>query len=111
MDHPGTPFGPRARRGETACARGRCGQWSIVYRPSIYNDRIIQRIGLALRLLVPRSCVRIETVLELVFAEIRCRVGHGGGAQKRDAHHIVMDVMSVLAVVQETDAIVAFAQV
>src|SRR5215217_6290714 len=46
-----------------------------------------------------------------MLAKICHGVGHGGGAQQRNPHHVVTDIVSVFAVVQETDSIIAFTQV
>src|SRR6266498_1292185 len=55
--------------------------------------------------------MRIQAVLELMFAKICHWIRHGGRAQQRNSHYIVMDVMSIFAVVQETDTVVAFTQI
>ena len=46
-----------------------------------------------------------------MFAKICHRVGHGGGTEQSDPHDVVPDVVPIFAVVQETDAVIALAQV
>lgn len=60
---------------------------------------------------VPGTCVGVEAVGEAVFAEVGGGVGGGGGAEQGEANDVIADVVAVFAVVEEADAVVAFAEV
>src|SRR5215216_6814782 len=46
-----------------------------------------------------------------MLASVCHGVGHGGRTEQCNPHHVVVDVMAIFAVVQETDAVVSLAQV
>src|SRR5215207_7618969 len=53
----------------------------------------------------------IQAIFESVFTYVSHGVRQGGGTQQSDPHHVVVNIMSIFAVVQEADAIVSFAQI
>src|SRR5687768_5060208 len=58
----------------------------------------------------------VQAIREAVLALISLRIGHGGAAQQADAHHtparrVIADIMTILAIVEQAYAVIAFAQV
>ncbi len=76
-----------------------------------HNQRVIQGIGGGNRRCAPTASVGEQAVSEAVLAQVGARIGHSGATQQADAHDVVADVVAVLAVVEQTDAVVALAQV
>ncbi len=81
------------------------GQRSRMLRGGDSKQRIVQVVALANRhRLAPCSRVRIQRVGELVMPLVGVRVRPGGAAQQREAQNVVLGVVSVLAVVQQREA-------
>ena len=59
----------------------------------------------------PCACVRIERISEMMHSEITHRIGTDRSSEQSDLHHIVVNIVAVLAVVDNTCAVAALGKV
>jgi len=77
----------------------------------VHYERIIQGIGCTDCAFVPSPLVWEQAVGKGMLALVGGWIGIGGAAQEADANDVITDVVPVLAVVEHTDAIAAFAKI
>ena len=75
------------------------------------DQRIVQHVGCGDRFTAPAAGVRQQAIRELVCSLVGCRVRHGRTPQQCYSQDVVLYVVTIFAVVQQTDTIVAFTQV
>ena len=76
-----------------------------------HDQRIVEEVGLGGGVLVPAAGVRVEAVGEMMLALVGIGIGVGGGAQQAETHDVVANIVAVFAVVEQRNAVAAFAEV